>query len=146
RLRHVKNDRKAAPRYRNSDLLIAGAALVAAPLAAAQELSSEAFHEHRAPALYAPARAFAPTPVPERIVLTWSADPATTQSVTWRTDTSVLLGVAEIAVANANGRALQPDRLRAETTHFRSDINEAHYHTVTFRGLEPDTIYTYRVG
>jgi 3',5'-cyclic AMP phosphodiesterase CpdA len=34
----------------------------------------------------------------------------------------------------------------ADTTAFISDLNEAHYHTVTFRNLIPDTLYAYRVG
>ncbi len=89
---------------------------------------------------------YLPTPMPERITLTWSGDPATTQSVTWRTDTSVKHAVAEFAVANDAGRDLQPVSVDAETTYFESDINEAHYHTVKFQHLTPDTLYTYRVG
>ena len=95
---------------------------------------------------YEPSKAHAPTPLPDRVVLTWSEDPATTQSVTWRTDTSVKIAVAEIAVANANGRALAPARVSATTSLFSSDLNDAHYHTVTFRALAPDTLYAYRVG
>lgn len=101
-----------------------------------------AWHAER----YAVERQYAPTPVPERVVLTWSGDPATTQAVTWRTDTTVARGVAELAVANANGRALRPERHAATTTAFRSDLNTAHYHTVNFTGLEPETLYAYRVG
>ena len=53
---------------------------------------------------------------------------------------------AEIAVANANGRALKPQRVEAQTAYFGSDLNEAHYHGLTFRDLQPDTLYAYRVG
>jgi phosphodiesterase/alkaline phosphatase D-like protein len=98
------------------------------------------------PRPHSPAEAHAPTPLPDRVVLTWSDDPATTQSVTWRTDTTVKRGVAEIAVANANGRALDPERFEAATELFRSDLNQAHYHSLTFRGLRPETLYAYRVG
>ena len=49
-------------------------------------------------------------------------------------------------MANANGRALQPEVFQAETEYFKSDINEANYHSVTFRNLMPDTLYAYRVG
>ena len=87
-----------------------------------------------------------PSPLPDRIVLTWNDDPATTQSVNWRTDISVKKGFAQIAIANANGRTLRPKKFDAETTYFKSDINEAHYHSVTFKNLEEDTLYTYRVG
>ena len=87
-----------------------------------------------------------PTPLPDRVVLTWNDNPATTQSVNWRTDVSVQKGFAQLAVANANGRTLKPKKFDAETSYFRSDINEAHYHSVTFKNLEEDTLYTYRVG
>ena len=90
--------------------------------------------------------AHVPTPLPDRVVLTWNDDPATTQAVTWRTDTSIEVGLAQLAIANANGRALKPDEFKAETSYFESDINEAHYHSVTFKNLQPNTLYAYRVG
>ena len=90
--------------------------------------------------------AHAPTPLPDRVVLTWEDNPATTQSVTWRTDSSTKKGMAHIAIANSNGRALEIETIQAETTFFKSDINEANYHSVIFKDLNPDTLYTYRVG
>jgi len=120
--------------------------LIAAPIVVAQDRSHGHSHPHWEPSTYAPEQAHKPTPLPERVVLTWSEDPATTQSVTWRTDTSVMKGVAEIAIANANGRALNPKRFDAQTTLFKSDLNEAHYHSLTFRDLQPATLYAYRVG
>ena len=87
-----------------------------------------------------------PSPLPDRVILTWNDDPSTTQAVNWRTDTSVSSGLAQIAIANANGRALMPMEFKAETTYFKSDINEAHYHSVTFKNLQPSTLYAYRVG
>ncbi len=102
--------------------------------------------DHRHPVPYAQEKIHAPTPIPDRVVLSWTGDPATTQSVTWRTSTDVTTGIAEIAIANANGRALEPAQVSAETSFFKSDINEAHYHSTTFTGLLPDTLYTYRVG
>ena len=87
-----------------------------------------------------------PTPLPDRVVLTWNDDPATTQAVNWRTDVSVKAGLAQLAIANANGRALKPNEFEAETSYFKSDINEAHYHSVTFKNLQPNTLYAYRVG
>ncbi len=106
-----------------------------------------AAHTHDwTPTRYDDTKAYAPTPIPERVVLTWTGDPATTQAVTWRTDTSVKRGMAELAIANSNGRALKPEQWDAETTLFTSDLNDAHYHTVEFTGLESDTLYAYRVG
>lgn len=101
---------------------------------------------HRGPELYDPGKYYAPTPVPDRVVLTWAEDPATTQSVTWRTDTTVEHAVAQIALANANGRALEPDAFTASTSLFSSDLGDAHYHSLTFRNLRPETLYAYRVG
>ena len=42
---------------------------------------------------YSREAAHAPTPLPDRVVLTWEGDPSTTQSVTWRTDVSVKKGI-----------------------------------------------------
>jgi hypothetical protein len=98
------------------------------------------------PAPYAEKAAHAPRPLPDRVVLTWAGDPATTQAVTWRTDHSVLRSVAEIAIANDNGRDLKPRSVAARTEFFTSDLGEAAYHSVNFTDLSPETLYAYRVG
>ena len=95
---------------------------------------------------YSAEKVYAPTPLPDRVVLTWEGAPATTQSVTWRTAASVLKGVAHLAIANSNGRALKTASFDATTTHFKSDINDAHYHSVTYQAHEPNTLNAYRVG
>jgi PAS domain-containing protein len=122
--------------------LLIATLLTNAPLGLSHDSTDKYWHPTPVP----PERIYVPTPMPERVVLTWDEDPATSQSVTWRTDTSVEKAVAEIAIANANGRALQPLRFEAKTSYFKSDLNEAHYHTLTFRKLQPDTLYAYRVG
>ena len=101
------------------------------------------------------AAAHRPTPLPDRIVLTWQTDPATSQAVTWRTDTTVTTAAAEFAVAEdsaafagygkAKGQA-RTTQVRAVTTPLKTDLNEAHCHSVNFTGLAPDTKYLYRVG
>mgnify|MGYP001501823663 CR=1 FL=1 len=98
------------------------------------------------PMPYPAASAHAPSPLPDRIVLTWAGDPSTTQAVTWRTDMSIRRAVAEIAVANDYGRTFKPKQVMAETTGLKSDLSEALYHTVFFDGLTPDCLYAYRVG
>ena len=92
-------------------------------------------HESWEPTVYSSINAHAPTPLPDRVVLTWEEDPATSQSVTWRTDASVKRGLAQLATASANGRAMKPNSFRAKTMYLKSDINDANYHTVTFRNL-----------
>lgn len=100
---------------------------------------------------------FQPGPAPDRIVLTWNGDPATTQAVTWRTDTSVPGGVAQLAEATA-GPTFDPawgksrydaknvPTVPAATRELKAATVAAHYHTAAFTGLRPKTRYVYRVG
>ena len=89
----------------------------------------------------------APTPIPDRIILTWSGDPETTQTVTWRTSAGVLTAYAEIAPATASPHFFE-NALRQQATTVALDTNtgSAHYHSVEFRDLAPNTLYAYRVG
>ena len=88
-----------------------------------------------------------PTPMPDRIILTWSGDPATTQAVTWRTDPTIRKALAQIAVATAGpGFAKQSKQYDATTTSLATDLAPAHYHSIEFTGLSPGTKYAYRVG
>jgi 3',5'-cyclic AMP phosphodiesterase CpdA len=111
-----------------------------------------------APALPAQARAVErawdrPSPDPDRIILTWAGNPATTQSVTWRTDTTVTQAVAQVAIATDGPKLADGARTDTATTE-RLDATTvptpggrvAHFHSVTFTGLRPDTLYAYRVG
>lgn len=54
---------------------------------------------HEAPRKVPDAELHRPTPMPDRIILTWSGDPATTQAVTWRTDPTIRKALAQIAAA-----------------------------------------------
>ncbi|MGH8018849.1 MAG: fibronectin type III domain-containing protein [Opitutaceae bacterium] len=86
-----------------------------------------------------------PTRVPDRIVLTWTGDPAATQAVTWRTSAEIDQAFAQLALAT--DQAQQSERqLTAATRKLSTDINTAHFHSVEFTELEPDTLYAYRVG
>ena len=123
---------------RSIALIIIGFSLLNSPAICA--------HSDWSPKPYAAQEAHAPTPLPDRVILTWESDPATTQSVTWRTDSSIKEAIAQIARASANGRAMEPTTIQASTSRFESDINTAHYHTAKFLNLEPDTLYAYRVG
>jgi 3',5'-cyclic AMP phosphodiesterase CpdA len=98
------------------------------------------------PASYPSALAHAPLPLPDRVVLTWAGDPANSQAVTWRTDTSIVRAVAEIAIAGNYGPKMKARGVPASTEPFTSDIGEAHYHSVNFTNLKPATLYAYRVG
>ena len=80
-------------------------------------------HENWEPTKFSPKLAHEPSPLPDRVVLTWEDDPATSQSVTWRTDVSIKAGKAHLAIANSNGRALDTKEFKATTSYFKSDIN-----------------------
>ncbi len=100
---------------------------------------------------------YRPTRVPDRVILTWNGDPATSQAVTWRTDTSVNKAIGQIAVSEPGpafdgyGGKIRPnpDKVKtidAKTEPLKSDLGLAHYHSVTFSELKPKTRYVYRVG
>ncbi|MAX36619.1 metallophosphoesterase family protein [Gimesia sp.] len=90
---------------------------------------------------------YQPTPVPDRIMLTWKQDPAHAQSVTWRTDTSVNECFGEIAFAGEGPEFVKRSRqLKAETSELKTDRGDCHFHALTFTDLKPDTLYAYRVG
>ena len=94
-----------------------------------------------------PADTYRPTAMPDRIVLTWTGNPCTTQAVTWRTSTEVKIGLGEITEADASPHfPAKAVRTEAQTQVLVTDINEAHFHTIQWRGLKPATKYAYRVG
>jgi hypothetical protein len=93
------------------------------------------------------AELYKPTANPDRVILTWSADPATTASVTWRTSPAVTKPVAEIALAeDAAGFVKKAKSVAARSEPLQTELHLAHYHSVTFTELKPDTQYVYRVG
>jgi len=94
-------------------------------------------------------RSHAPSPDPDRIILTFASDPATSQAVTWRTSTDIPQGVAEIAVSEGGPKFAQggkATRIRARTQPLKSSLNESHYHSANFTNLKSKTKYVYRVG
>lgn len=86
-------------------------------------------------------------PYPDRTILTWAGDPATTQGITWRTDKSVLQGEVEIAPAGDGPKFKEKAKPeKADSKPFTSDGGEVIYHSAKLTGLLPDTLYAYRVG
>ena len=93
-----------------------------------------------------------PSEYPDRIVINFGQKPASQVNVTWRTDSSVMMAYAEIALATAaprfwkNGKTIQAktEVLDARTVQDAEVL--AHYHAVEFEDLLPDTVYAYRVG
>lgn len=110
-------------------------------------LSTFAHDDHPKPKKVLPAEHYKPTAMPSRVILTWSGDPATTQSVTWRTDTTVAKAYAEIIEADSGPiDAKKATRVVANTSTFESSLFITRAHSATFTGLKPETRYAYRVG
>lgn len=101
----------------------------------------------KAPPRYPEREMHRPSPMPDRIILTWTGDPTRTQAVTWRTDSSVLQGLAQIAPSEDGPAFTKRAReVLARSRSFTSDLGSARYHTVEFEGLNPASRYVYRVG
>lgn len=91
-------------------------------------------------------RPYAAGTLPDRIVLTPSADPATGMAVSWRTDTATTETVAEIAeMAPSPGFGARAQQLQGTSAATLSENGAANYHKVRFANLKPDTAYAYRV-
>jgi len=84
---------------------------------------------------------------PERIILTWKNNPATSQAVTWRTDASVSQAFAEIALADPSPNfGKNSEKCQAETTEIYTEDGLVNYHSVNFINLLPQSLYAYRVS
>jgi hypothetical protein len=80
--------------------------------------------------------------IPDNIRLTWSESPKTTQTIGWRTDTSVKTGKVQYSISGQSSTTVTapaPERLI-------TNIGEIHLFSMTLRNLLPGTKYQYRVG
>lgn len=103
-------------------------------------------HEARNTLVVPGQQQYAPGSAPDRIGLVATADPATSQTVTWRTNAGVVDTIAEIALAAPTpGLHLAARPVTGRAIGLRTDNGLAHHHAITFEGLEPDTLYAYRV-
>ena len=107
----------------------------------------ESHGQHAAPRKVEYKEQYKPSPIPDRIILTWSADPATTQDVSWRTDDTIEQSLIEYAIAESGPqfteRAVSE---KGDYAPFKSTIGSSHVHTAKLTNLEPSTKYAYRVG
>ncbi|XZE17730.1 fibronectin type III domain-containing protein [Pirellulaceae bacterium SH449] len=94
-----------------------------------------------------PAEVHKPSLIPDRVVLTLQSDPRTTQAVTWRTSTAVKDAVGQILLED-HGPLKEKNAItvKAKMEYLKTNLSEAHYHSVEFTDLEPQTTYAYRVG
>ncbi|HVI47870.1 MAG TPA: metallophosphoesterase family protein [Chitinophaga sp.] len=90
--------------------------------------------------------AYAASVIPDRIVLNITKDPATTAAITWRTST-VAITYVEYAKADAHPEFVaKVTRVSAKTMALQYDTLQVYYHSIMLMGLQPATLYTYRVG
>ena len=121
-------------------------------LGACSSSSSDSAEAASSPEPEAALPSTAPGPYPDRVVLNWEQDPASSLSVTWRTDSTVTDAKAQIAPALGEPSFYTEARTVEATTqdlHSHEVTGEsvsAHYHSATFEGLMADTLYAYRVG
>jgi len=91
---------------------------------------------------------FPATAEPDQVCLTWSGDPATTQTIQWRSSKDTAGGVVQYRPASP------PDAAPVEVTAATHVLEEPrvsndpvnHRHTARLEGLTPGTTYAYRVG
>lgn len=84
---------------------------------------------------------------PDRIMLTWSDDPSSTQSVSWRATGNGDKIIGQIAEEQSNPD-FETNAHTVEGTRSYLERGEQKdiYNHVSFRNLKPGTTYTYRVG
>jgi 3',5'-cyclic AMP phosphodiesterase CpdA len=93
------------------------------------------------------AEAYQPTAFPDRMIVTFASDPATSFAVTWRTDTTATGAQGQLALADHGPQFEASARsVPATTVPLVTRAGSCNCHTVLFEGLKPRTKYLYRVG
>ena len=88
---------------------------------------------------------YAPAAHPDRIIASPAQDPARGFLVSWRTSQAAETPVLELVVAGDSPDVGEPRRLAARSGRLDSETGAAHYHRVEVDGLEPNTLYAFRV-
>ncbi|WP_228447079.1 purple acid phosphatase family protein [Streptomyces paludis] len=113
-----------------------------------------AFGDNATPPVKVPAaEVHKPSAIPDRILLTPTTTPATSQKVTWRAKAEAPYAQAQFmeaprALGDVAPAAGAVTSVQAEATNsVNTSLGYAStYHTAQFTGLKPATRYTYRVG
>nr|WP_328796987.1 metallophosphoesterase family protein [Luteimonas deserti] len=88
---------------------------------------------------------YAATVFPDRVIATPAEDAARGFGVSWRTSTDVAAPVLEIVVAGDSPDMGERRRVVARSATLETENGEAHFHRADIDGLEPDTLYAWRV-
>lgn len=84
------------------------------------------------------------TATPDHITLTWTGDPATTMTITWRTDTTVTSGF--VRCRKGSTFLAKTRQVKADSRDFTTDLGPSRLFTATLDNLSSDASYSYRVG
>lgn len=90
-------------------------------------------------------RHYAASGFPDRIVASPAQDAAHGFAVMWRTDAGVNRPALELVVAGDSPDMGTPRVLWASTAALSGENGTSHHHRVDVDGLQPDTLYAYRV-
>src|SRR5690606_17544957 len=96
------------------------------------------------------AQTYLPSNYPDRITLSITAQPSTSQAISWRTNSTVSNGFAQIKAEDSSSDMEKGMRQVPAAVHHLQVVDPAprqdNYHQVVFEGLHPGTLYSYRVG
>jgi acid phosphatase type 7 len=82
--------------------------------------------------------------IPDHIALSWTGNPTTTMTITWRTDTTVTSGFVQFQ----KGKTLtkKARQVKAESRDFTTNLGATRLFSATLVNLSPKAEYCYRVG
>jgi len=85
---------------------------------------------------------------PDQIMLTWGKDPKTTQSIQWRTNTSIKQGVVRYWLAGKDEKTFKEVKAKIKIMEDRLLQNDRYInrYTAVIDNLKPGTKYNYKVG
>ena len=92
------------------------------------------------------------SPKPDQVLLSWTEDPRTTQTITWRTDTTITNSVVFYQEKNSVDSFFpKPPKMEKAITEklVTDDVvgdQVIHRHSVTLQNLKPRTTYVYSVS
>ena len=84
------------------------------------------------------------TTSPDHVLLSWTDNPATTQTISWRTSTEVGNGIVQYQQGKKFTTAAK--ECNATVSNFSTELGTEKLYEATLTGLKPNTTYTYRVG
>ncbi|HWP95450.1 MAG TPA: metallophosphoesterase family protein [Syntrophomonadaceae bacterium] len=88
------------------------------------------------------------TSTPDHVTLSWTSNPATTMTVTWRTNTQTSASVVQYAPQSGSSLTMPSTAAKVNGTvsSYSSSIGKMDVHHATLTNLTPGTSYIYRVG